>query len=168
MNKILEQFISLTREYISIIENVSSEINPHDFLSKCRMLLLQIYALGIQLPDTEPENTEISKTGYSLPVLSIGKLLGKYDMYNKVSDPIFDENIVTASISDDLVDIYRDLKDPLSDYDNNQRGNAIWSWKFNIQGHCGEHIVDSLRTIHRLVNNHMSTDYNSYDNNSCQ
>src|SRR5512145_450640 len=152
MDKNLEQFISLVREYISLIDGVSVQTHPRLFLSKCRLLLLQIYTLGIQLPDVEPQDSEASKPDYPSPMSSIGILLGKYDMYNEVFDPIIDNEIVAASLSDDLADIYRDLKDPLLDYDQDKRDDAIWSWKFNIQGHCGDHLVDSLRAIHRLVN----------------
>ena len=164
MHKNLEQFISLVREYISTLEGISNKTVPHSFLSKCRLLLLQIYTLGVQLPDVEPEEIEFSKNDYPSPISSIEILLGKYDMYNEVFDPIYDNEIVGASLSDDLADIYQDLKDPLIDFDNNKKNDAIWSWKFNIQGHCGDHLVDSLRAIHRLVNDHMPEDYNAHEN----
>ena len=166
MDKNLEQFISLSREYILTIESLSDKTMPHAFLTKCLPLLIQIYTHGIKLPNVEPDNNDVSKEDYPSPVLSIAKVLEKYDLYNKVFDPTFDENIITSTISDDLADIYRDLKDPLLDYDNERKNNAIWSWKFNIQGHCGNHIVDALRVIHRLVNDHMSMDYNPNENGS--
>jgi hypothetical protein len=154
------------REYISLIDSASIQSHPHLFLSKCRLLLLQIYTLGIQLPDVEPQDNEVSKIDYPSPMSSIGILLGKYDMYNEVFDPIKDGEIVAASLSDDLAGIYRDLKDPLLDYDSDKREDAIWSWKFNIQGHCGDHLVDSLRAIHRLVNLYIPTGYDSDANGS--
>ncbi|HNB53677.1 MAG TPA: DUF5063 domain-containing protein [Anaerolineales bacterium] len=164
MDRNLEQFISLSREYISMIDNLSDKTMPHEFLSKCIVLLPQIYALGFQLPNIEPENSDVSKPDFSSPMSSITKVLGKYDFYNEVFDPIFDEDIVTSSISDDLADIYKDLKDPLINYDCGKKNDAIWSWRFNILGHCGDHIVDALRAIHRLVNDHMPMDYNANEN----
>ncbi len=161
MDKNLEQFISLVREYISLIDNASSEAHPHPFLSKCRFLLLQIYTLGVQLPDIEPQDNEATKTDYPSPRSSISTLLGKYDIYNEVFDPINGGEVGTASLSDDLAGIYQDLKNPLLDYDSNKKEDAIWSWRFNIQGHCGDHLVDSLRAIHRLVNLYIPASYDS-------
>ncbi len=164
MDKNLEQFIALSREYISTVDNISEQTMPHDFLSKCLLLLPQIYALGLQLPDVEPEISDVSNSNFAYPTSSIMKILGKYDLYNEVFDPVFDEDIVTSSISDDLADIYKDLKDPLSEYDCGKENDAVWAWRFNILGHCGDHIVDTLRAIHRLVNDHMPMDYNANEN----
>ena len=164
MDKNLEQFIALSREYISTIDEISDKTMPYDFLSKCLLLLPQIYALGLQIPNVESETSDISNSSYPSPMSSIMRVLGKYDLYNEVFDPIFDKEIVTSSISDDLADIYKDLKDPLINYDFGKENDAVWEWRFNILGHCGDHIVDTLRAIHRLVNGHMPMDYNANEN----
>jgi hypothetical protein len=36
---------------------------------------------------------------------------------------------------------------------------AIWEWKFNLQEHCGDHLVDALRPIHRLIYYHLNPEY---------
>jgi hypothetical protein len=52
-----------------------------------------------------------------------------------------------------------DLGNSLVTFDAGNQAQAIWQWKFDIAGHCGDHIVDALRSIHRAVSDHMSPDY---------
>jgi len=114
--------------------------------------------LGLQLPDVEPETDQPTGT-FSEPPSDSWVEMGRFDLYREVFDPVYDDGIVVSSLGDDLSDIYRDLKGPLLDYDNGSIIDAIWSWKFCLRGHCGDHLVDALRVIHRLVNDHMPQDY---------
>ena len=86
-------------------------------------------------------------------------MLGKYDAYHEVFDPYVDEAPVVGLISDDLADIYLDLVSPLVAFEAGRVNDAIWEWRFGLRGHCGDHLVDTMRAIHRLVHNHMPHDY---------
>jgi hypothetical protein len=157
-----EQFVASVKEYIALIEGLSQS-RPHNFLSRCARVLPQIYSLGQSLPDVDIPDEENKNFIDEIPspMSLIGKLLGKHDFYMEVFDPVYDKDTVMASLSDDLADIYLDLKRPLLKFetkDNNSQNIALWEWKFNIQGHCGDHIVDALRPIHRLVFDHLSSD----------
>ena len=85
--------------------------------------------------------------------------IGKYDKYWEVFNPITEDESLTASLSDDLSDIYWDLKEPLQSYDSGKELDATWAWRFNLKTHCGDHLVDSLRAIHRLINEYMDPYY---------
>src|SRR6185503_18101300 len=104
-------------------------------------LLPQIYALSHQLPDVELADDD-SVEGYQGEIISpmgkINKLLGGYDLYTEVFDPVTDTDALKTTLSDDLSDIYTDLKRPLKKYDTGEEQNqriAIWEWKFNMQIH---------------------------------
>jgi hypothetical protein len=95
---------------------------------------------------------------------AIGQLLGEYDQYAEVFDPVVDREFLLTHLSDDLADIFSDLAVPLRWWDrgnDSARTQALWQWKFNITGHCGDHLVDALRPIHRLVFDHMNRDYHA-------
>ena len=97
----------------------------------------------------------------------IMRVLGKYDSYFEVFDPAFDTDAIQTMLSDDLSDIYTNLKRPLIKYESGEEPNqriAIWEWKFNIQTHCGDHLVDALRPIHRLVYDHLDPEYRAEEN----
>ncbi len=150
-------FVALVREYLEAVDNAVN-LGPHAFLSVCARILPQIYALGLDLPDTEPTNGTLDSEVIS-PMSELTALSGEYNLYAEVFDPCFDKEFLTKTIADDLADIYLDLKRPLLAFEAGDRGNSIWQWKFNIQTHCGDHLVDVLRPIHRLINDHMPSDY---------
>jgi hypothetical protein len=160
MKEDIDRFIPIVREYLELIEG-ASQTTPYALLAKSAILLPQLYTCGLQLPDTEPTDDETSEDDGTSQMGSLFSILGRYDRYREVFDPVYDEESIPASLSDDLADIYRDLRGPLVEYNNGQQDNAIWLWKFNIQNHCGDHIVDALRVIHRLVHDHMSPTYNA-------
>jgi Domain of unknown function (DUF5063) len=156
-----DQFIGLVQEYLAVIDG-AGETTPHTLLSKCALLLPQIYSLGLQLPDVKPTDNEVEWADVPSPMSTLVGLLGKYDMYGEVFDPVSDDESTKSSLGDDLADIYLDLKRPLLEFEGGKANDAIWSWKFNISGHCGDHIVDALKVIHRLVHNHMPADYHPF------
>lgn len=159
----VEKFVTLTRDYVALVDACASG-SLRDFLVACARLLPQIYAVGIELPDPElPEDDfELPPDELKSPMSAIGELLGKYDEYAEVFDPVIDREFLLTHLSDDLADIYSDLLVPLRWWDRGggaARTQAVWQWKFNITGHCGDHLVDALRPIHRLVYDHLNPDY---------
>lgn len=164
----VEQFVKVVRKYLALVDGLPTP-TTRDFLYQCALLLPQIYHLGQQLPDVElPEKDppEEETEGVQQPMGRIMKVVGKYDLYAEVFDPVFDTEAIKATLSDDLSDIYIDLKRPLIKYESGDEAHqrlAIWEWKFNLQGHCGDHLVDALRPIHRLVYDHLDPEYHGAD-----
>jgi hypothetical protein len=115
------------------------------------------------LPDVDVSDVVAAgqRDDVSSPMGVLAKLLGRVDRYFEVYDPIYDQEALASSLSDDLADIYLDLARPLRQFDAGQHTDAIWEWRFAVRGHCGDHIVDALRAIHRLVNDHLAPDYRS-------
>lgn len=162
---LVEELVALTRDYIALVDECASR-SPRDFLAACARLLPRIYAVGIDLPDPElpDDDFELPPDQLESPMSAIGQLLGKYDQYAEVFDPVVDREFLLTHLSDDLADIYSDLSVPLRWWDRGDdaaRTQALWQWKFNITGHCGDHLVDALRPIHRLVFDHMDPDYHA-------
>ncbi len=163
---ITEKFVIVVREYIELIGKLES-ISAFEFLNGCAVLLPQIYTLGLLLLDVEPvESSDSAEDKYleRYEVVSsiISKTLREYNVYSEVFDPVYEKDSIQITLSDDLADIYMDLIRPLMDYDSGdslRMKSPIWDWKFNIRGHCGDHIVDALRPIHRLVFDHLSPDF---------
>jgi hypothetical protein len=60
---------------------------------------------------------------------------------------IDDENPVFSLVSDDLADIYSDLKRGLLLYEKGKFAEAFWEWKFNFKIHWGNHLVGAMKTI---------------------
>jgi hypothetical protein len=151
---LVHEFVLLAREYVALLDGARA-MQPHELLLACGKLLPRIYSAGLALPSVEPDDTTV-QTSVPSPILPS---LGRFDFYSEIYDPYVDEPPVMASLADDLSDIYTDLAAPLREFEAGRVANAIWSWRFNITGHCGDHLVDALRAIHRAVNHQMPPDY---------
>lgn len=147
----IERFVQLVREYRGLIDEARPDLR-REFLSRCSILLPGIYADGLSLPDLGLEDEDVEREVAS-PLANLTTVLGSHDHYQMVFDPTDDFEVVTGSIADDLADIYIDLVAPLMTYEAGHVAAAVWQWKFNVEGHCGQHIVNVLAPIHRLLEN---------------
>jgi len=154
----IETFVALIREYRAIIDGADGGA-AHALLRRCAILLPRIYAAGLTLPDVEPEQESINAPAVESPMRRLGALFGRYDSYLEIFDPYQENEPVRGLISDDLADIYLELVEPLSAFEAGRIQDAVWNWKFSSRGHCGDHIVDAMRAIHRLIHVHMPENY---------
>jgi Domain of unknown function (DUF5063) len=76
------------------------------------------------------------------------------DAYCVVFDPLEYDPLevnppkpVMATISDDLSDIYRDIKEGLVQYRAGQTQNALWHWHFTYYAHWGRHLSHAQAAI---------------------
>jgi len=157
MTTVIDEFVALVREYVELIDRAGSTA-AHPFLQACARVLPRIYATGLDLPNVEPGDDDAAPVIAS-PLTRVKSLLGRYDSYSEVFDPYVDEPPVVGSLADDLADVYLDLARPLEAFDAGRTADALWEWRFNLLRHCGDHLVDAMRTIHRAVNSHMPPEY---------
>ena len=153
-------FIPLVRDYVQVIETADT-FSDYALLTRCAVLLPQLYIWGQLLPDITPPDSENNHRPAAAVTQPLFHRFGRYGQYRLVYDPIFDTAIVIAQIADDLADIYHDMKPPLLLFDrdtDDAQQLAIWTWRFTLRGHSGDHIVNVLRPIHILINAHMPPD----------
>ena len=76
---------------------------------------------------------------------------GEFDHYREVFDPYdwTDDEPGVGSLTDDFLDIYRDVNRGLLPYDRGEHGSAVWEWRFHFDIHWGDHAVDALRALKR-------------------
>src|SRR5262249_33758189 len=112
-----------------------------------RRLLLRLYEAATSLPLSEPGDHEASAEPLR-PKSWPG--FDHLDGYWEVFDPYEQDEPVAASLSDDLLDIYADLKRGLALLDSNAvEASAVWEWRFHFDVHWGAHAIDALRALHR-------------------
>jgi hypothetical protein len=153
----LQVLAVLVREYLGLIDR-ASDLPPYELLDRCAKLLPRIYVAGLELPDIEPDDAA-GPPSVDSPIATLATRLGRYDHYWEVFDPYVDEPAVVGSLSDDLADIYIDLAAALLEYDAGRIANAHWMWRFDLHGHAGDHLVDALRALHRLMHDRMKPDF---------
>lgn len=74
---------------------------------------------------------------------------GELDLYWETFDPYTDGEPVAGSLTDDVVDVYRDLRRGLAWWERGEKVEAIWEWRFSFLSHWGTHAIDALRALHR-------------------
>ncbi|MFN0017905.1 MAG: DUF5063 domain-containing protein [Pirellulaceae bacterium] len=153
----IDEFVATAAEYCSLIEG-HQQYSPRDFLAKVRELLPVLYYRALRLPEVESSHDmnhrDITTEQWGQMFVQLQEFLGPQDQYWEIFDPIKkavdDPNL--CSLSDDLADIWRDLKNGLMHWDGvSGSSDIVWEWHFSFHGHWSDHAVDALRTINWLT-----------------
>jgi len=145
-------------EYFEIIEK-SASMSRRQFLETVQRLVADLYRLALSLPHVAPDTADgqrdqVSNEQWWAVYNQLDQRLGEANIYWLVFDPADskDHEAIAQTLSDDLADIYRDLKncipaDGFEAFDN----DALWSLRFNFETHWGQHAVSALAAIHALL-----------------
>jgi hypothetical protein len=144
----VSMFVCQARELCAFVES-AGEMTLADRLEAARQRLLALYAAAIPL-----ELGDVS-TGDDVarpkPPES-WKDFEEYELYLEVFDPYDLPNMpkpVVGSLSDDLLDIYLDVREGLTRWEAGDERGALWSWRFLFDAHWGDHAINALRALHR-------------------
>jgi hypothetical protein len=141
----VEKFLGLAISYCELVENYKSN-NENNRLNQLLISVSSLYAEAMFLPEVEPKNDEVSDLNFDLPNVN----LEKNETYWVVFEPYTLEEPVRGSLSDDLIDIYKDLKEGALLYQRGEQLEAIWHWKFNFEIHWGRHALNAMRALHSI------------------
>lgn len=142
---IARRFYKLADEYRCFVaENVVTA----DAVPPLIEMLMTLYISAMSLPATEPETNELSSDISEAVSIRFSEQIPT--MYWEIFDPYVDEEPVCGDLLDDLSDIAADLRDGMKEYETGRFGNAIFEWKFGLNNHWGQHIVDALKALHSI------------------
>ncbi|HEY4179503.1 MAG TPA: DUF5063 domain-containing protein [Kofleriaceae bacterium] len=146
-------FVDQARQFCDLVEK-AREYSLAERLAAFRHRLLELYASGSTLPVVNPPEGIEAGPSRDRPKDWAG--FGDVDTYWEVFDPYVGDAPVAGSLSDDVLDIYRDLQRGLTLWDHDAAANsdafklcAIWEWRFHFETHWGDHAIDALRALHR-------------------
>jgi hypothetical protein len=151
-------FVAAAQSFCDLLE-AKPHSSKQQFLKRVLTGVLALYSAGLQLPDVEPDpgsnqNPETQER-FRLKQLirpNIILSLGGELPYRKVFEPFQDHEPVTATVSDDLEDIYCDVKEGLVAMEGSEGVTAsiVWEWKFGLESHWGGHAVSAISALHCL------------------
>lgn len=154
------EFVTVANEYCKFVETAGGEDVP-TMLGKAQKLLPLIYLKASVLPEFESSEEQelekyVTEVDYNFLQQRIINLLGPYDDYQEVFDQEmqFSDAPLTASISENLADIYQDLKNFILSYrigDDQVMQEALWTCMMNFRNYWGQKLVNGLRAIHSLI-----------------
>jgi hypothetical protein len=144
----VEIFVAQATQFCDFIDCVNAVPLP-ERLQSLSELLARLYIAAINLPDVEPTDRE-----FDVPTQKPHMSFDDVDGYWEVFDPYEAEQPLMASLTDDITDIYSDLKKGLLMYErgaDDDIADAVWHWKCQFEMHWGFHLVDALRAMHWAV-----------------
>ncbi len=159
-SKNVVEFVTVANEFCGLIEKVNRM--PVDLnMRNLQKVMPLLYLKAALLPKTEKRLEEqlekyVSELDYNVLQQRWLEALGEYDSYYEVFDPDiqFGEEMVTASISESLLDIYQDLKDFLTAYslgDEEIMNDALYDSVYHFEDFWGQRLVNVLRPVHKLI-----------------
>jgi len=153
------EFVTVVGEYCVFVEN-TLRFSKKRFLDKARRLLPLIYLKASLIPkfdsvfDAENERF-VTEEEWEIIKDSVKQKLGFHDEYREVYDPLTHEQLEqsSASISDNLADVYQDLKNFVSLYSAGTEdimNDALWECQLNFEEFWGQKLLNALKAIHAL------------------
>lgn len=140
-------FARAARGFCAFVNDASSHSLVERVLT-ARVLLNALYGAALQLPESERE-TEGDIPATATPESWPG--FEKHELYWEVCNPYDDEPRVAGELTDDVVDVYRDIRRGLTFWENGDLADAVWEWRLSFESHWGDHAIDALRALHRAA-----------------
>jgi len=146
------EFARCALSFCAFVES-AHEYAPGARLRQGRDLLARVYAASLALPRPETQHATSPDVTPPPPPASPPTWpgFGRFDAYWEVIDPYVEEAILAGSLSDDMLDVYRDLARGLTLYQRGHVAEAVWEWSFHRDVSWGAHAVDALRALDRAV-----------------
>lgn len=153
-------FVTVSVEFCSFLEKM--EITSRTEWTKTMLRILPLlYVKATLLPqvvDLEDEMAEVFVTqqDYMLVVNQVASVLGEEDVYLDVfvADMKYSDRPVSSFISEDIADIYQDIRNFVSVYQHGLEEAMINALKIiseNFRLYWGQKLVNVLRPLHTLV-----------------
>ncbi len=151
----IRRFAESVEGYCSLIGDCDS-LSFSTFIVQLAEALAALHKDGFSLPDVEPTTTEI---GPRLTPEELSRIINC--VHEKLTSAVQyykdhgtdEEYLATILLSDDLSDLYQDVKAALTVFkrgsDDDVR-NAVWEWHFGFMGHYGRHMVNAIHTVHLM------------------
>jgi hypothetical protein len=155
----LLQFVAACNAYCQWLEDLDIS-QPGDFLQEALAHLADIYPLAvrIELPDPMLEGGNekfVTEQDWAAIFQKTRKVLGAHNNYLRVAanDEFDRSDLVSHTISEDLADMYQDLKDFTMQF---RRGleeimnDAVWEVLSNFEQYWGIKLLNALGALHQL------------------
>lgn len=153
------EFVTVAVRFCAYLENLGSE-SKREFSSTTAKLLPLLYIKATLLPENEPildeeVETYVDEETYALISDKVAAVLKDSDTYLEVfmQDMKYSETPISAFISEDLADIYQDVKDFACVYETGMTENmndALYTCNEHFKTYWGQKLVNVMRALHSL------------------
>ena len=151
------EFVTVAAEYCGFIER-SREVGKQSFVDTALKILPLLYLKASLIPECElmgggDLETFVTEDDYEYVRRSIAKVMGPQDDYLEVFHPdmAYSDTPIKKCISEDLADIYQDLKDFISVFQlglNVTMNDSLYVCKEHFAEFWGQRLVNTMRALH--------------------
>ena len=156
-NKNVIEFVTVASEFCAFLER-AEQMKREEFIDKIIKLLPLLYLKASLLPPCEAIGEEqperyVTEDIYEIVRMNIATLMGEKDDYLDVfvEDMKYSDQPITRYISEDLADIYQDIKDFIFVFQlglNETMHDALAICQENFRLYWGQKLVNTLRALH--------------------
>lgn len=155
------ELVTVAVEYCAYLEHTEGKVRM-DFVDTMLKLLPLLYLKAALLPKYEIMDSDyfsegfVTEDNYNIVRANINIIMGEKDDYLEVfmEDMKYSESPILATISENLADIYQELKNFVMAYknaaDEEQMMNALAEVKGEFQLSWGQKLVNVQRALHEV------------------
>jgi len=154
------EFVAVANEFCKYVEH-ASELKGDELLKILQRILPLMYLKASLLPQLDPffeDGNEkfVKEADWAIISDTLKEKFGTADDYLEVFDDKIKETEgpVVSSISENMADIYQDMKDFLLLYQTGTAevmNDAVWECRMNFESFWGQKLVNSMRAIHKFI-----------------
>jgi Domain of unknown function (DUF5063) len=154
------EFVAVANEFCKYIEH-ASELKGDEMLKIFQRILPLLYIKASLLPQLDSifdDGNEkfVTESDYLTILEVLKEKFGTADDYLEVFDEKINESEtpVLSSISENMADIYQDMKDFLILYQTGTgeiMNDAVWECRLNFETFWGQKLVNSMRAVHKFI-----------------
>ena len=154
------EFVAVANEFCKYAEH-ASELKGDELLKILQRILPLMYLKASLLPQLDPffeDGNEkfVTEADWTDINESLNKKFGTANDYLEVFDEKINETEgpIVSSISENMADIYQDMKDFLLLYQTGTgevMNDAVWECRMNFENFWGQKLVNSMRAIHKFI-----------------
>ena len=156
------ELVTVAVEFCAYVEN-AAEKDRKIFISTMQKLLPLLYLKGVLTPkyelteecDADSLSSFVSMENYDIVRNNVAFVMGEYDSFLDVfvEDMKYSDTPILSSVSENIADIYQDLKNFVCAYKDGteeMRYDAIVMCKSNFENYWGQRLVNVLRALHEI------------------
>jgi hypothetical protein len=154
------EFVAVANEFCKYLEH-ASELKGDELLKILQRILPLMYLKASLLPQLESffeDGNEkfVTEADWTIINDTLKEKFGTADDFLEVFDDRIKETDgpVVSSISENMADIYQDMKDFLLLYQTGTgevMNDAVWECRMNFENFWGQKLVNSMRAIHKFI-----------------
>ncbi|PID93064.1 MAG: hypothetical protein CSA96_00710 [Bacteroidetes bacterium] len=152
-------FVSSANAYCAMLEALQGE-DAKGFIASALQALSTLYSRFLLIPDFEPRldgsiEPHVSEGQWSAIYQRVALLLGSHNEYLRPAerDEFDRSDLVAHYISEDLADLYQELRDFTIVYSRGMEdmmNDAGWELKERFCEHWGRKLLSALKALHEL------------------